>query len=97
MNISMKEKQIHRHREQTCGWEFKISRCKLLYVCWMDIKVLLYNTRNYNSISWDKSYWEKYEKYLYVQLSHLLYSGKHNIVNQLYLNKNFFKVKRFLA
>ncbi|KAB0344905.1 hypothetical protein FD754_021831 [Muntiacus muntjak] len=55
--------------EQTCGWEFEISGCKLLYVRWMDIKVLLYNTGNSNSISWDKSYWEKYEKeYLYVQL-----------------------------
>ena len=35
-----KKKQIHRHREQTCGyrsgrgmdWEFVISRCKLLYI-----------------------------------------------------------------
>ena len=34
------KKQIHRHREQTCGyrsgrgmdWEFVISRCKLLYI-----------------------------------------------------------------
>ncbi|KAB0368162.1 hypothetical protein FD755_019928 [Muntiacus reevesi] len=56
-------------KKQTCGWEFEISGCKLLYVRWMDIKVLLYNTGNSNSISWDKSYWEKYEKeYLYVQL-----------------------------
>ena len=40
MNLSMK--QIHRHREQTCGcqgkvgrgmeWESGISRCKLLYI-----------------------------------------------------------------
>ena len=42
MNLSMKQKQAHRHREQTCGcqevasgqmgWEFRISRCKLLYL-----------------------------------------------------------------
>ena len=39
MNVSMKQKQIHRHREQVCGckgragkvWEFGISSCKLLY------------------------------------------------------------------
>ena len=42
MNISLKQKQTHRYREQTCGcqgeegwggmgWEFGISRGKLLY------------------------------------------------------------------
>ena len=53
-------KQTHRHREQTCGcqvgggeggggmdWEFGISRCKLLYIEWINSKVLLYNTGNY--------------------------------------------------
>ena len=42
MNISMKQKQIHRRRKQTCGyqggggnggrmdWEFGINKCKLL-------------------------------------------------------------------
>ena len=43
MNLSMKQKQTHRHREQTYGcqwggggegaeWEFGISRCKLLHI-----------------------------------------------------------------
>ena len=43
MNLSMKQKQTHKHREQTCGgqagggrggmnWGFGISRCKLLYI-----------------------------------------------------------------
>ena len=43
MNLSIKQKQIHRHREQTCGcqggwvgggldWESGINRCKLLYI-----------------------------------------------------------------
>ena len=52
MNISMKQKQTHRHREQTCGypvvwgrggmeWEFGISRCKLLHIERMNNKVLL--------------------------------------------------------
>ena len=66
MNISMKQKQTHRHREQThrhrehtCGcqggggcwegkdWEFGVSRCKLLYIGWINNKVLLYSTGNY--------------------------------------------------
>ena len=53
MNLSTKQKQTHRHREQTCGcqegwggkdWEFGINRCKLLYIEWIDNKVLLYST-----------------------------------------------------
>ena len=28
-------------------WEFGINRCKLLYVGWINNKVLLYNTANY--------------------------------------------------
>ena len=59
MNLSMKQKQTHRHREQTCGcqdgcgaeggmaWEVGTSRCKLLYIEWKNNKVLLYNTGNY--------------------------------------------------
>ena len=56
MNISTKQKQTHRHREQTCGcqglagggkdWEFEISRYKLLYTGWINNKVLLYSTGN---------------------------------------------------
>ena len=44
-NLSMKQKQTHRHGEQTCDWqggaghrrvrwEFGVSRCKL-YVEWL--------------------------------------------------------------
>ena len=53
MNLSTKQKQTHRHREQTCGhqgmadgvgggmeWESGISKCKLLYIEWI-------NTRSY--------------------------------------------------
>ena len=47
MNLSLKQKQAHRHREQTCGcceggswgeknFEFGISRCKLLCVGWIN-------------------------------------------------------------
>ena len=47
MNLSMKQKWTHGHREQTCGcqrgggggegmeWEFGVSRCKLLYIEWI--------------------------------------------------------------
>ena len=56
MNISMKQKQTHRYREQTCGcrwggggrkdWESGVSRCKQLYIGWINNKVLLYSTGN---------------------------------------------------
>ena len=56
MNLSMKQKQIHRHTEETSvakcacigtGWEFANSRCKLLYIGRINNKVLLYSTGNY--------------------------------------------------
>ena len=56
INISTKQKQTHRHREQSCScqgaeggkdWEFGISRGKLLYIGWMNNKLLLYTTGNY--------------------------------------------------
>ena len=56
MNWSMKQKQTHRHGGQTCGcqggggggmhWEFGISRCKILYIEWIN-KVLLCRTGNF--------------------------------------------------
>ena len=57
MNLSMKQKQTHRHREQIRGcqwethagrleWESSISMCKLLYIGWINNKVLLYSTGN---------------------------------------------------
>ena len=58
MNLSMKQKQDHRHREQTGGsqgggswgrmeWEVGISRCKLLNIEWIHTEVLVYSTENY--------------------------------------------------
>ena len=57
MVLPTREKQTHRHREQTCGakgeedrggmeWEFGLSRCKLFYTGWINTKVL-YNAGNY--------------------------------------------------
>ena len=54
MNLSMKQKQTHRHREQTGGchgggmeWEAGVSRCKLLCIGWINNKVQLYSPGNY--------------------------------------------------
>ena len=58
MNLSLKQKQTHRHREQTCDcqmaggrrrmdWEFGASRCKLLYIGWINNTILLCSTWNY--------------------------------------------------
>ena len=51
-------RQTHRRKQQTCGyqgcggrgevdWEFGFSRCKLLYIEWINSKVRLYSTGNY--------------------------------------------------
>ena len=78
MNLSVKQKQIHSHREQTCGcqwggavrgkdWEFGMSRCKLLFIGWINNKVLLYNTGNYIQYPVINCHGEEYEKeYVYV-------------------------------
>ena len=69
MNLSMKQKQTHRHREQTNGcraggvrgskdWEFAISSYKLSHIGWINNKILLY-FRELFSISWDKPQWER--------------------------------------
>ena len=57
VNLSTRQKQTHRHRDQTCGcqgggvegemhWEFGTGRCKLLYLEWINM-FLLYSTGNY--------------------------------------------------
>ena len=56
MNLFTKQKQTHRHGEQTCGCrrggkvmggEFGVSKCKLLHLEWISNEVLLYSTENY--------------------------------------------------
>ena len=56
MNLSTKQKQIHRHREYAHGCQggrsgmdgvFVVHRCKLLYLEWMSDEVLQYSTGNY--------------------------------------------------
>ena len=43
-------------------WEFGVSRCKLLYVGWINNKVLLYSTENYIQYSVIDHNGEEYEK-----------------------------------
>ena len=72
------KKQTHRYREQTCGchggggrggteWEFGISRGKLLYIGWINNKVLLYSTGIYIQYPVTNHNGKKYEKvYIYI-------------------------------
>ena len=82
MNLSVKQKQTHRHREQTHGergdWEFVISSTKLSYIEWVNNKVLLYSTGELYSISCDKPNGKQYEKecvytYMYVCICVYMY------------------------
>ena len=76
VNLSTKERQTHRRREQTCGcqagvggkdWEFGISRCTLLYIGWINNKVLLHSTGNYSQYPMINHKEREYEKeYIYV-------------------------------
>ena len=72
MNLSMKQKQTNRCKEETCdyqggggdggAWEFGISRCKLVYIGWINNKVLLYSAGNciqYPVINHDRKQYEK--------------------------------------
>jgi len=58
INLFTKQKQTHRHGDQTCGyqegggksgmdWEFAVSRCKLFHLEWISHKSLLCGTGNY--------------------------------------------------
>ena len=58
MKLSTKQKETHRHVEQICGcqgggggsgigWEFGVSRCKLLHLEGISNEALLYSTGTY--------------------------------------------------
>ena len=58
MNLSMKQKQMHRQRADLwlpsgrpggrgMDWKFWINSFKLLYIEWLNNEVLLYSTGNY--------------------------------------------------
>ena len=44
------------------NWEFGISRCKLLYIGWINNKVLLYSTGNYTQYPEINHNGKEYEK-----------------------------------
>ena len=76
MNLSTKEKETH--REQIRGsqrrvrgdrQEFGTSRCKLLYIKWINDKVLLYSTGNYTQYPIISLNGKEYEKeYIYTHI-----------------------------
>ena len=51
-------------------WEFGTSRCKLLYIGWINKKVLLYSTGNYIQYPVTNHNGKEYEKKMYVWLNH---------------------------
>ena len=75
MNLSTKQKETHRRREQTCScrgggggmdWEFGVSRCKLLHLEWINNKVLLYSTGNYIQSPGINHNGKEYKKRMYI-------------------------------
>jgi len=58
------------------GWAFGTRRCKLLYIEWMDNKVLLYSTGNniqYLVINHKGKDYEKLYVYMYRYILYILY------------------------
>ena len=91
MNLSMKQKQNHGRREQADGChgqeagggmeqEVGVSRCDLLYIEWINNKVLLYSTENYMKYPMIKYNGKEYFKknlytYMYIYKITSLYSN----------------------
>ena len=79
MNLSMKQKQNHRHRKQDggcqgwdvgrrgMGWEFAVIGCKLVYTKWIN-KIQLYNTGNYIQYPMINYNQKAHEKELYIYI-----------------------------
>ena len=59
-------------------WEIGVSRYKLLYIEWMDNKVLLYSTGNFSQYPVINHNGKEYKKrmYIYVQLNHFAVQQK---------------------
>ena len=85
MNLFTKQKQTHRHKKTdlwlpggggvggALDWEFGISRCKLLYIEWINNKVLLYSTGNCIQYPVINLNGKEYEKYIYICITESLY------------------------
>ena len=87
-NWSTKRKQTHRHRKQICDGksvgkgngggrimqcEVWVSKCKLLYIEWINNKVLLYITRNYTEYPVINHNGRDYKKNVYTHITELLF------------------------
>ena len=70
MNLSMKQKQTHRHREQTCGYQGGggMGEGWIESLAWINNKVLLYSTWTcvqYLVINHNRKEYEKIYMYIY--------------------------------
>ena len=54
--------QSRKEEERVVGWESGTSRCKLLYIRWINNKVLLYSTENYIQYPVINNNGKEYEK-----------------------------------
>ena len=100
MNLSTKQKQTHRHREETCGCQgvgkgwigSGISRCKLVYIEWVN-KVLPYSTGNYIHYPLIKHNGKNMKKNVYICITESLWSTA--VINTT-LQFNYTSIKNFL-
>ena len=87
--LNSSRRQTHRHREQTCScqgkwggegmdWELEISRHKLLYIEWINNKVLLYRTGSCIQYPVMNHNGKEYEKeYIYIYVCVCVYTHTH--------------------
>ena len=76
------------------GWEFGISRFKLLYIGWINNKVLLYSTGNYIQYPMLNHNGKNMKKNICLTESLCCTAEiKHNIVNQLYFSRTGIKMQ----
>ena len=78
MNLFTKQKQTHKHRNQTCSakeervrgidLEFGTSRCKLLHIECINNKVLLYSMENYVQYPVINHNGKEYKKNVYMYI-----------------------------
>ena len=95
MNLSIKQKQTHRHREQPLvakeegrgtgvGWKLGISGCKLLQLEWISNEVLLYSRGNYIQSPEIDHNGKEFKIYIYTCITEsICCTAEIGIVNQL--------------
>ena len=85
MNLSMRQKRTHRQRTDVwllrgvgggTDWEFEISRCKLVYIEWINSNILLYSTGKYIQYPVINHNGKEYEKQMHAQQNHFAVQQK---------------------